>query len=347
MYQKIQKILEEDAEYVLNSVDLNGINGKTIIVTGASGLIGTHIVYSIKQYVEKTKANVKLILVCFRKLPPYFNFITKTTWIEVLQGDLTNTEFVSGIPKADIVIHCAGYASPGVFMGDKEKTLKINTATLFGLFEKLSDAKDGGKFLFMSSSSVYTDCTTRPYKVDVIGNSNTLHPRACYIEGKKCGETICNAYREKGIDAKSVRLSIIYGPGAKLGDIRALNTFIESAIVREEIQLLDDGRALKSYMYVSDAVELIWKMILFGKEPIYNLGGKSPISIAEIAQKVGDYLNVPVLLGKTLDDGVEGAILTEELDMTKTEAEFNKSTYVDIAEGLKRTIDWNIYNREQ
>lgn len=340
----MQKILFADADVVLSNVDLSVVNEKDIIVTGASGLIGTHIVFSLIRYVETTKANVKLHIVCLRELPSHFSCVAELPWINVIRGDLTDTEFIETLPMADIVIHCAGYASPGVFMADKEKTLKINTISVFGLLEKV---KQHGKFCFLSSSSVYTDCLERPYKVSVIGNTNTVHPRSCYIEGKKCGETICYAYRDKEIDAKSVRLSIIYGPGTKQGDVRALNSFISSAIEKKKIQLLDDGKALKSYMYISDAIELMWKMILYGEKPVYNLGGNNPISILKIAQIVGEYLDVPVIPGQVNDTGVAGAVLTEELDMSETYEEFSKQNHISIREGIEKTIKWNLAMRKE
>lgn len=338
------QILEEDAEHVLKEVDISYIHNKIIMITGASGLIGTHIIYSIKKYVEQTSAKVQLILIIFHDLPNHLKFVEMCPWITVIQGDLTDSLFLAKLPNADIIFHCAGYASPKIFMENWENTLKINTITTFGLLDKLRYPNATGKFIFMSSSSVYTGCTTVPFVEEVIGNTNTTHARACYIEGKKCGEAICNAYRFQGVDAKSVRLSITYGPGVKSGDVRALNSFIESAIKKKKIQLLDDGKAKKSYLYISDAVELIWKMLLYGKEAIYNLGGKEKISIIEVANKVGKKLNVPVYLGISEQSSVEGSLLLEELSMTKTVYEFGKRQYVEVEKGLNRTIDWAILN---
>jgi len=337
------QILIEDAETVISRVDLGSINNCRILITGAGGLIGTHIVYSIRQYVEHSGAGVQLYLTTRGELPAQLAFADEYSWIKVFRGELTDSSFLRSLPEADIIIDAAGYGQPLRFMNEAVNTLKINTVVLFELMDKL---KPSGKFLFMSSSAVYTGVTETPFYEDIIGNSNTDHPRSCYIEGKKCGEAICNAYRAQGIDAKSVRLSITYGPGTKRDDVRVMNTFIRSAVVDKQIKLMDDGSAEKAFIYVADAVELIWKILLSGREPVYNIGGGERITIAQLAQIVADYCNVPVILGKAGSGAVKGAITAELLSMRKSEQEFGKSEYIGIREGVCRTVDWaeqNLY----
>ncbi len=342
--QNKNQILIDDARSVITNVDLGGINECKILIAGASGLIGTHIVYSIKQYVEATNANVELYIITRSKLPAQLDFANECKWINVYRGEMTDSAFLRSLPKVDIIIDAAGYGQPLRFMNEAANTLKINTYTLFELMDRLTRP---GKFLFMSSSAVYTGLSVTPFREDLIGNANTNHPRSCYIESKKCGEAICNAFRADGVDAKSVRLSITYGPGTKKDDVRVMNTFIRSALVEKRINLLDDGSAQKAFMYVSDAVELIWKMILFGKEVVYNIGGSKQITIAQLAQIVGNYCQVPVFFGKENQNAVKGAITAELLDMERVKNEFAKSDYVEIDEGIRRTVDWaklNLYS---
>lgn len=338
------QILIDDAYTVISNSDLSSINGCRILICGASGLIGTHLVYSIRQYVEKNGAKIELYITTRGELPKQLFFVNDYDWIKTFRGEMTDIAFIRSLPEADIIIDAAGYGQPLRFMSEEASTLKINTYTLFELMDKL---KRPGKFLFMSSSAVYTGLTETPFFEETIGNSNTNHPRACYIEGKKCGEAIINAYRAEGVDAKSVRLSITYGPGTKKDDVRVINTFVRSAIIEKSISLLDDGSAKKAFMYISDAVELIWKILLLGKESIYNIGSGEQITIAQLAQIIADYCNVPVLLGEEKKNTVKGAISSELLSMRKSENEFGKNSYVGIKEGIYRTIDWaklNLYN---
>lgn len=335
----IYDIFDRDAERVLSNVDLSFIDGKIILITGASGLIGSNLLYSIKKYVEKYEKTVDVYIVTHSNIPRHMNYVNSYPWIKVLNGDMTDENFVDRLPEADIVFHFATYSPPTKFMSCPEKTLYLNTVAVFKLLDKV---KKNGKFLFASSSAVYTGCTETPYREEIIGNSNTDHPRACYIEGKKCGETICNAYRMRGGDAKSIRLSITYGPGAKSNDKRALNMFIEAAIKEKKIKLLDDGSAVKNYLYISDAIEYIWNICLNGKSSVYNVAGHSRTTILDIAKKIGSYLNAEVIAEESSSNGVEGAILYEELSMMRTETEFCKSNYIDLDTGLENVIKYNL-----
>ena len=220
------------------------------------------------------------------------------------------------------------------------KTLKLNTFSTFLLFDKL---KEHGHFLFISSSEVYAGLKADKYTEEDIGVSNTTHPRACYIEGKRGGEAICNAYRAKGINAFSARLAHTYGPGARKGDRRVMLSFIEKAL-NGKIEMLDRGEARRTYCYITDAVGVMWNILLFGKEPVYNVGGKSRTTIAELAAIIGNTLRVPVIFPDLQDDAVAGAPAEVELDTSKVEKEFSKKSYVALKEGIERTILW--YQKE-
>lgn len=338
---KLSEIIIKDAEKILEKVDLSELEGKSILITGASGLIGTYFLACLKVLSEKKKIG-KITAICNNQYLVYLNDLINYPEIEVATGDLTNYEFCQKLPATDYIIHAAGYGQPGRFMENPIKTLKLNTETIFCLFDKL---KNNGKFLFLSTSEVYSGLANPPHKESEIGLTNTTHPRSCYIEAKRCGEAICNAHRTKGVQAKSARLSLAYGPGTKYGDLRVLNSFIQKAL-QGKIEMLDQGEAKRTYCYISDAIEIMWKILLFGKEPVYNVGGFSSITIADLAQKIGKYSDVPVTFPKTPSDKISGAPVDVSLDMTKVKNEFGKTEYVSLDEGLERTIEWQkiLYN---
>lgn len=331
----LSEIIIKDAEKILEKVDLSELEGKSILITGASGLIGTYFLTCLKVLSEKKKIG-KITAICNNKYPVYLNDLIDCPEIEVAEGDLTNYEFCQKLPVADYIIHAAGYGQPGRFMENPIKTLKLNTETTFRLFDKL---KTNGKFLFLSTSEVYSGLTAPPHKESEIGSTNTTHPRSCYIEAKRCGEAICNAHRTKGIQAKSARLSLAYGPGTKPDDLRVLNSFIQKAL-QGKIELLDLGEAKRTYCYISDAIEIMWNILLFGKEPVYNIGGFSSITIADLARKIGKYLDVPVTFPKTPSNKISEAPVDVSLDITKVKDEFGKKEYISLDEGLEKTIKW-------
>jgi nucleoside-diphosphate-sugar epimerase len=333
---KLAELILEDAQLVFEKVDYGEIADRSILITGASGLIGTHFLASLNYLKAKINLPFKTYCVIHSNPTEYFKDIAGFEGSEILQGDLTDINFCRKLPKADFIIHAAGYGQPGKFLSDPVRTIKLNTSVLFELFEKVSN---GGKLLFLSTSEVYAGLSHSPYRETDIGSTNTNHPRACYIEAKRCGEAICNSYRQKGIEAKSSRLSLAYGPGTKKGDRRVINEFIHKGL-KGEISLLDQGRAKRTYCYVSDAIEIMWNVLFKGSDAIYNVGGFSKITIKDLAQKIGDYLNVPVTLQTNVREGLIGAPEDVFLDISKAEREFNKKRYVDLTNGLIKTIKW-------
>ena len=103
--------------------------------------------------------------------------------------------------------------------------------------------------------------------------------------------------------------------------------------------MLDRGEAVRTYCYISDAIEILWKVLFSCKEPIYNLGGHSKTTIAELAEQIGGILNVPVIF-PAITSPVAGAPEDADLEMSKTENEFSKRMYVPLSEGLLRTVSW-------
>lgn len=336
---KFEKILSGDAVDINKKVDLSELCGKKILITGASGLIGINFLMSLKEFSsKKSKKDVPIIIAIFnREIPDYFKEIINFENLQIKRGDITDTDFINSLEEADYIIHAAGYGQPGKFLQDKIKTIAINTTATMSLLKKLNS---GGKFLFISTSEIYSGLSDTPFKESQVGTTNTTHPRSCYIESKRCGETICDTYYEMGKMVKSVRLSLAYGPGTKPGDTRVLNSFIEKGLTGK-IEMLDRGRAKRTYCYVRDAVEIMWNILLFGKKPIYNVGGFSVTTIASLAKNIGKSLNAKVIMPKK-GKKITGAPGNVQLDMGEVSREFkkDKKDYVSLDEGLKNTIEW-------
>ncbi len=333
---KLYQIINEDAEKIIDKLDLSDLHEKTILITGASGLVGTYILASLKAFADRHPGRIKTIAVMQSAASSILQNFLDYEGAEVCNGDLTDYKFCQSLPLADYIIHAAGYGQPGMFMADQVKTITLNTFSTLELFKKL---KPGGKFLFISTSEVYSGLPNPPYKEDQIGTTNTTHPRSCYIEAKRCGEAICNAYRAKGVDAKSARLCLAYGPGTKRGDKRVLNSFIEKAI-NGKIEMMDRGEAKRTYCYIADAVEIMLNILFHGKEPIYNVGGLSKTTIAELAEKIGKQMDAPVIFPENSTLTMAGAPDDVFLNMNKVENEFSKIEYISFDEGLKKTIEW-------
>jgi len=203
----------------------------------------------------------------------------------------------------------------------------------------LDNLADGGRFLFISTSEVYSGLPNPPYHEAQIGTTNTTHARSCYIEAKRCGEAICNAYSARGVSARSARLALAYGPGTKPGDKRVINAFIERALSQSVLKLQDSGEAKRTYCYVSDAIEILWHILLRGTQPIYNVGGQSRTTVADLAKEVGRIAAVPVEFPQSAQ-ALQGAPEDVALDMDRVQNEFGKRQYISFEQGLRQTIEW-------
>jgi UDP-glucuronate decarboxylase len=336
----MQKFLSEfiltDSHNIFINVDFKEITNKSITITGASGLVGHYLVSTLNNAAKNGIKPSEVILIIKNELPKYFYDLVSDLNYKIIQGDLTDVDFLLNIPNTDYIIHGAGYGQPGKFMSDKIKTIDLNTLTTKHLLLKLNE---NGKFLFLSTSEVYSGLSNPPFLESQIGTTNTNHPRSCYIEGKRCGEAIVNSFRLNGVNAKSARLSLAYGPGTRTDDKRVINNFIEKGLKLREINLLDHGTAFRTYIYITDAVELMYKILFLGSEDIYNIGGKSRLTIYELANKIGNQLNAEVKIPEN-QEAIIGAPDEVYLDMTNSEKKLDKHEYVDIDKGIENTIYW-------
>jgi nucleoside-diphosphate-sugar epimerase len=237
---------------------------------------------------------------------------------------------------ADIIMHAAGFGQPMRFMSAPLVAFKLNTFTTLKLLEKL---KSEGKFLFISSSEIYSGLPAGKYSENQIGTTNTNHPRACYIEGKRGGETICNIYNSMGIDAYAIRLSLAYGPGTRKNDQRVLPALIEKGL-NGSIELLDSGSGFRAFCYISDVVEMIMFIFMNGKSYLYNVGGLGGSTIKDLALTIGNILHVPVIVPKE-NNSISGAPGNVTLDMSRLFQEYPKRQFVSLEEGLNNTIEWS------
>ena len=329
------KVILQDAERICDRVSLDILGDATILVTGASGLIGTYILACLCHLRERG-IPMRVYAYHLSELPPHVAELVIQGGFKVIRANLADFDEYARLPEADVIIHAAGYAQPSRFMANPVATIQVNTSATIALLKRL---RSDGKFLFISSSEIYSGLKKPVLSETDIGLTTPSHPRAAYIEGKRCGEAICNAFRAQGIHATIARVSLAYGPGTRKHDKRALNSFIEKALCQRKIELLDAGTAVRTYCYVADTVELLWQILLYGKEPVYNVGGRSTVTIADLARMIADMTGVTVIFPPT-EAEIAGAPEEVRLDLTRVETEFGKTEYVGLEEGLRATIEW-------
>lgn len=329
------EIIYDDAKRICDRVNLDILRDVIILVTGASGLIGTYILACLC-HLRQQGIPMQVYAHHLSALPPHVVDLIDRGGFNSVQTNLADYDECRQLPGADVILHAAGYAQPSLFMSDPVATIQVNTCATSALLKKL---RSNGRFVFISSAEVYSGLKKSPFSEESIGTTTPFHPRAAYIEGKRCGEAICSAFRSQGVQATSVRMADVYGPGTRKHDTRALNSFIEKAVCHDKIELLDSGKAIRTYCYVSDAVELLWQILLYGKVQVYNIGGKLPVTIAELAEMIGSIAGIPVSYPRK-QGKVAGSPDELRLDLSRVESEFSKTKYVSLEEGLRATIEW-------
>lgn len=327
----------DDAQSIVQNVDMHEVRGKSILLTGATGLIGHYFVAALTQAAYAGDAPSAVYLISRYAAHDYYAALCSGLSVTIMQGDVTDEVFLRSLPSADLVVHAAGYGQPGKFMQDEIKTLQINTFVTLSLFKKL---KPGGKFLFLSSSELYSGLSNPPYTEEQIGTTMPSYPRACYIEGKRCGEAIVNAYRRQGVNAKSARLCLAYGPGVKKGDVRVLNSFIQRGIEQGRVECMDAGKAMRTYLYVTDAVQMLFKILFWGREEVYNVGGTSRVSIADLARLVATIIGVPVIFPEVSHVAIPEAPSDVFLNIQKIRKEFGVDSLIPLETGIRNTVRW-------
>jgi UDP-glucuronate decarboxylase len=329
----MNEIILEDARKIRESVDLTGLKDQHILITGASGMIGTHLLASLVDLPKESKPRV-VYAYHQSELSEYSKEIVQRGKFDTLQGDLSRYD--SLLPRTDVILAFHGYAQPSRFVGNPLETIAINTLGTMRLLEKL---RKGGSFLYASSSEVYSGLKKLSASETDIGTTSPLHTRAAYIEGKRCGEAIVNAHRERGVHAMSARISLAYGPGTKRNDTRALNEFIQKALTTGQIELKDAGTTIRTYCYITDVVTQLWNIVLHGTRPVYNAGGNSGTTIAKLAKTIGEITSAEVTIPRKHHYDF-GAPKRVKMDLRRYEKEFGKLKYTSLQDGLEKTINW-------
>ena len=328
-------IIELDSLSVAEHMDSYDLSGSTVVLTGASGLLGTHIL-SVLGQLERLKRGPEKVFAYSRNNDPVFVEPLPTCMVSIKQ-DLTDRSIPFKLPSVDFIIHAAGYGQPRKFMERPISTIDLNTRVTAELIDYLSPS---GRFLFVSTSEIYSGLDNPPFKETQVGTTNTDHFRAPYIEGKRCGEAICISALGGSNRYSAARVALAYGPGVFHGDDRVLYSFIRQAVENQSIKVADAGTARRTYCYVTDTVAMLMRLLLQRDlSGIFNVGGVSHTSIRELAILVGELSKCNVEFA-VQENASLGAPLSVAVDTTKIDQILGKRDYVSLSEGIARTLKW-------
>jgi dTDP-glucose 4,6-dehydratase/UDP-glucuronate decarboxylase len=285
--------LTDDARRVLP--ELGPLNqrfaGKNILLTGAAGFLGSHFIHYFLALNDAGLLDKPCRLIAWdnfaRGTPPWLEAIRSRTDLLCETRDIVQKQSLAPV---DFIIHAASIASPIFYRKHPIETMDANVTGLRHLLDA-AVARPVESFLFFSTSEIYgdPDPANIPTKETYRGNVSCTGPRSCYDESKRYGETLCvNFCQVHKVPVKIVRPFNNYGPGLKISDRRVLPDFFRDVLAGRDIVLLSDGRATRTFCYISDAINGYLRALLSAHqgEP-FNIGADAPeISMRDLAEMV-------------------------------------------------------------
>lgn len=271
--------------------NMSFLKDKTVFITGGTGLIGSAIV-DLVLYNNKINNNNTTIIIASRIKKSVLERFGENPYVKWVEYDaLKPIDFDFSF---DYAIHCAGIASPELYISKAVETILISICGLNNLLEYIKN-QNCKKFVFVSSSEVYGLKTQKDaYSENDYGYIDILKERSSYSNSKRAAETLCfSYYSEYGINTSIVRPGHIYGPTASSKDMRVSSNFAYLASQGVDLELKSPGNQIRSYMYCLDCARAILKVLNSGKcGEAYNICGKEVASIREISEYIAEAGNV-------------------------------------------------------
>lgn len=304
---------------------------KRILITGAAGFLGSHLCDRFVKEGYHVIGMDNLITGDLRNIEHLF----KLEQFEFYHHDVSKFIHVPG--KLDYILHFASPASPIDYLKIPIQTLKVGA---LGTHNCLGLAKaKGARMLVASTSEVYGDPMVHPQKEEYWGNVNPVGPRGVYDEAKRFMESITMAYHTfHGVETRIIRIFNTYGPRMRLNDGRALPAFIGQALRGEDMTVFGDGSQTRSFCYVDDLVEGIYRLLMSDYHMPVNIGNPDEISLKDFAEEILELTGRTVkIVYKPLpvDDPKQ-----RRPDITKAKEILGWQPKIGRKEGLKITYEY-------
>ena len=302
-----------------------------ILLTGAAGFLGSHISKKLIDSDHEVIGLDDLSTGSIKNIKQSINH-PKYSFIE---HDVRIPYQV----KVDAILNFACPASPVNYQKDPVRTIETNFLGMINMLHLANET--GARIIQASTSEVYGDPTQTPQKETYWGNVNPIGIRSCYDEGKRAAETLCFDYkRQHGLDVRVIRIFNTYGPNMATRDGRVVSNFIVQALMGEPISIYGGGEQTRSFCYVSDLIEGIYKVLILDKNPQspINLGNPNEFKMVELADTIkeltgskSEIMNYPL----PEDDPKQRCP-----DISLAKSALNWEPTVNLVEGLEKTIKY-------
>ena len=309
-----------------------------VLITGAAGFLGSHLC----DFLIKEGHSVIGMDNFITGSPENIAHLSGNDRFTFIKHDVSEYIFIPG--KVDAVLHFASPASPNPASPYSYPSLPIQTmkAGALGTHNTLGVAKaSGARFLLASTSEIYGDPLEHPQKETYWGHADPIGFRSVYDEAKRFAEALTMAYhRFHRLDTRIVRIFNTYGPRMRLDDGRVVPNFIAQALKNEPLTIYGDGSQTRSFCYVDDLINGIYKLLLSDEHLPVNIGNPAEISILDFASVIneltGNQAGIIFKKDKRLGDDPQ----RRQPDITRAKAILNWAPQTDLRDGLAATIEY-------
>lgn len=307
------------------------MNDKKVLITGAAGFLGSHLCDKFIKEGYTVIGMDNLLTGSLKNIEHLFPMKE----FEFYYYDVTKFVHIPG--KLDYILHFASPASPIDYLKMPIQTLKVGS---LGTHNLLGLAKEkGSRFLIASTSEIYGDPLEHPQTEEYWGNVNPIGPRGVYDEAKRFMEAITMAYHSyHNLDTRIARIFNTFGPRMRLDDGRALPTFIGQALRGEDITVFGNGSQTRSFCFVDDEIEGIYKLLLSDYTLPVNIGNPEEISLLQFAEEVKEItgVNSKIVFKPLPQDDPK----VRQPDISKAKSVLGWEPKIPRKEGLKITLDY-------
>lgn len=335
-------VYREDLSRVIAAAgDLSPLKNATVMITGATGMIGACLTDALALASERQGLNLRVLALCRDAERARARFGAYDC-VSCVACDLTRPE--GELPEADFIVHAASNAHPLAFSGDPVGTMLGNILGTKRLLDQLCE-QGRGRLLFVSTGEIYGEnpAVTDGFDEDGFGRIDSMNPRSCYPESKRAAETLCASYvRQFGADAVVARLCYIYGPTIAPANSRADAQFLRRALAGEDIVMKSAGSQLRSYAYVADAVSALLTVLLRGETGrAYNVANRaSTHTIREYAETLARLAGVRVTFELPPEAERQGySTVTRAVQNPARLEALGWRPFATLEEGLRHTLD--------
>jgi len=306
-----------------------------ILITGGAGFIGSHLCDRFLAEGHQVIAMDNLSTSTIDNIA----HLAGRGGFSFIKHDVTSYIYVEG--HLDAILHLASLPSPVDYLERPIPTLKVGA---LGTHKALGLAlAKGASFLLTSTSEVYGDPQEHPQREDYWGHVNPVGPRGVYDESKRFAEAMTMAYhRYHSVDTRIARIFNTFGPRMRSDDGRVVSNFVTQALRGEPLTIYDDGSRTRSFCYVSDMVEGLYRLLLSDEVYPVNLGNPNEMTILEFAHKVLEISgsSSEIVFIAPTDERTKDDPQVRRPDISKANRVLNWKPEVSLEEGLQKTIEW-------